>query len=60
METDKPLETDWKAFRKLVPSCRERYLDKVNERIATLLSTEEDLGLFSEEFAARLKRIHDL
>jgi hypothetical protein len=35
---DKPLESDWKTFRRLVPEWRERYLTKRNEEIIGILS----------------------
>ena len=38
MQGEQPLESDWKAFRALVPICRDRYLAKVNERVEGLLS----------------------
>lgn len=34
---DKPLESDWKIFRKRVPEWRERYLEEQNHRIAAML-----------------------
>ena len=34
---DKPLESDWKTFRKRVPEWRERYLEEQNKRIAAML-----------------------
>lgn len=34
---DKPLESDWKTFRKRVPDWRERYLEEQNKRIAAML-----------------------
>lgn len=36
----KPLESDWKIFRKRVPEWRERYLLKKNEEIVGLLTDE--------------------
>jgi len=37
---DKPLESDWKTFRRRVPQWRERYLDRTNEEIAARLTDE--------------------
>ncbi|MEQ8789177.1 MAG: hypothetical protein RIC55_22885 [Pirellulaceae bacterium] len=37
---DKPKESDWKTFRKLVPEWRERYLQEKNEQIVRLLTEE--------------------
>ena len=34
---NKPLESDWKTFRKRVPEWRERYLEAQNQRLAALL-----------------------
>jgi uncharacterized protein YueI len=34
----KPLESDWKTFRKRVPEWRERYLEEQNRRIAALFT----------------------
>jgi len=34
----KPLESDWKTFRKRVPKWRERYLAEQNKRLAALLA----------------------
>jgi hypothetical protein len=36
----KPLESDWKMFRKRVPEWRERYLLKKNEEIIGILKNE--------------------
>jgi hypothetical protein len=36
----KPLESDWKTFRKRVPEWRERYLLKKNEEIIGILRNE--------------------
>ncbi|MCH8961757.1 MAG: hypothetical protein IH820_10680 [Bacteroidetes bacterium] len=38
MMGDKPKESDWKTFRKIVPDLRERYLREKNEEIIHLLS----------------------
>jgi len=38
---DKPLEKDWKIFRKRVPQWRERYLEEQNLRIAALFVDEK-------------------
>lgn len=37
----KPKECDWKAFRKLVPEIRERYLQARLEEFSSVLSDEE-------------------
>lgn len=37
----KPLESDWKTFRKRVPEWRERYLEEQNRRIAALFVNGE-------------------
>ena len=37
MNHEKPAEPDWKAFRKIVPELRERYLGKVNSELMALL-----------------------
>lgn len=34
---DKPIESDWKLFRKRVPEWRERFLEERNQRLAALL-----------------------
>jgi hypothetical protein len=34
---DKPLESDWKTFRKRVPEWRERYLTAKNQQLVALL-----------------------
>lgn len=36
----RPLESDWKIFRKSVPEWRERYLAKKNQEIVRMLSDE--------------------
>jgi hypothetical protein len=36
----KPLESDWKTFRKRVPEWRERYLLRKNEEIISILTDE--------------------
>lgn len=36
----KPKESDWKAFRKMVPDLRERYLEEKNKDIAAILMDE--------------------
>jgi hypothetical protein len=36
----KPLESDWKTFRKLVSEWRERYLQKKNDEIIEILTDE--------------------
>jgi hypothetical protein len=36
----KPLESDWKTFRKRVPEWREQYLLKKNEEIIAILTDE--------------------
>ena len=38
---DKPLESDWKTFRKLIPTCRERYLTAANQRLSDILLADE-------------------
>lgn len=38
---DKPKESDWKAFRKLVPEVRERYLKARIEEFSSLLHDGE-------------------
>ncbi len=38
---NKPLESDWKTFRKRVPEWRERYLAGQNRQIAALLADGE-------------------
>ena len=38
---DKPLESDWKTFRKRVPEWRERYLSKKNKELAAILSDQK-------------------
>lgn len=35
---DKPLESDWKTFRKRVPQWRERFLEEQNPRIAAIFA----------------------
>jgi len=38
---EKPKESDWKAFRKLVPEIRERYLQARIEEFSSVLHNEE-------------------
>ena len=38
---DKPLESDWKIFRKRVPEWLERYLEEQNKRIAAMLADDK-------------------
>jgi len=38
---EKPLESDWKTFRKRVPQWRERYLSRKNQEIITVLTDEQ-------------------
>lgn len=38
---DKPLESDWKTFRRMVPELRERYLDGRNTELARILEDEK-------------------
>ena len=37
MIDEKPNESDWKTFRKIVPELRERYLRNVNPELKALL-----------------------
>jgi hypothetical protein len=46
----KPLESDWKTFRKRVPEWRERYLQRKNEEI---------IGLFTDESKTPTERFWD-
>lgn len=39
--SDKPLESDWKTFRKRVPEWRERYLRVKNEEIVAILTDRD-------------------
>ena len=39
---DKPLESDWKTFRKQVPQWRERYLEQQNRQIAAILAAPQE------------------
>ena len=34
---EKPKESDWKAFKRVVPEIRDRYLEKVNCELITIL-----------------------
>ncbi len=38
---DKPKESDWKLFRKMVPDLRERYLKEKNRDLLVLLTDPE-------------------
>lgn len=38
---DKPLESDWKTFRKQVPRWRERYLERQNRQIAAIFTDKQ-------------------
>lgn len=38
--SDKPKESDWKTFRKLVPELRERYLRQRNAELNAILHDE--------------------
>jgi hypothetical protein len=53
---DKPLESDWKTFRKRVPEWRERYLAGQNRQIAALLADGEKTP--TEQFWEAEKRIN--
>ncbi|MCA9072612.1 MAG: hypothetical protein KDA84_27000 [Planctomycetaceae bacterium] len=37
---EKPSESDWKTFRKRVPEWRERYLNRKNQELISILSDE--------------------
>lgn len=39
--TDKPKESDWKLFRKIVPGLRERYLKEKNRDLLMILTDPE-------------------
>jgi len=52
---DKPLESDWKIFRKCVPEWRERYLEEQNQRIAAMLGDGQ--GTPAENFWAAEKEM---
>jgi hypothetical protein len=54
--TDKPLESDWKTFRKRVPEWRERYLAVQNRQIAALFADGEKTP--TEQFWEAEKRIN--
>ena len=45
---DKPKESDWRAFRDMVPELRERYLAKINADLVAALSSEA--GTDTERF----------
>lgn len=53
---NKPLESDWKTFRKRVPEWRERYLAGQNQQIADLLSTGQKTP--TDQFWEAEKRIN--
>ncbi len=53
----KPLESDWKTFRKRVPEWRERYLLRKNEEIISLLTDESKTP--TERFWDAKKRIQE-
>jgi len=38
---EKPKESDWKAFRKMVPELRERYLTEKNKEIAAIFMDKD-------------------
>ena len=40
MMHDKPVESDWKAFRAMVPELRERYLKERNRELVAVLTDE--------------------
>ena len=54
---DKPKESDWKAFSRLVPIARERYLTKVNASLAELLQSDE--GTPTERFWEAEEKLQD-
>lgn len=45
---DKPSESDWKAFRRLVPEWRELYLERVNDELREILDNKD--GTATESF----------
>jgi hypothetical protein len=53
---DKPLESDWKTFRKRVPEWRERYLARQNQQIAALFTDGEKTP--TEQFWEAEKKIN--
>ncbi len=53
----KPLESDWKTFRKRVPEWRERYLLKKNEEIIGILTDESKTP--TERFWDAMKRMKE-
>ncbi len=62
MQSNKPLESDWKTFRKMVPELRERYLARVNRELAELLggsgdSTETEKFWDAEEMIRKQAKI---
>jgi hypothetical protein len=52
---NKPLESDWKTFRKRVPEWRERYLARQNQQIAALFTDEKKTP--TEQFWEAEKKI---
>ncbi len=48
----KPKESDWKAFRKMVPDLRERYLEEKNKEIAAIFM-DKDLTPTERFWSAR-------
>jgi hypothetical protein len=55
---DKPLESDWKTFRKRVPEWRERYLEKQNQLIIDILADVEKTP--TERFWATEERMQKI
>lgn len=61
----KPLESDWKLFRKRVPEWRERYLETRNAEVVRILTdeTKTPTARFwdaKEMIDGDAKRLHDL
>ncbi len=53
----KTKESDWKLFSKHVPGWRERYLERKNQEIADLLTSQE--GTPTERFWSTLKKMKE-
>ncbi len=55
--TDRPSESDWKRFRRIVPELRERYLRRRNSELSAILGDESSTA--TDQFWAASERIEE-
>ncbi|NWK57723.1 multidrug transporter [Verrucomicrobiaceae bacterium N1E253] len=53
--TSKPLESDWKSFRKMAPKLRDRYLDQCNSELSCIIN--DDSSTSTENFWTLEERV---